>query len=350
MIPAAATALFTLTNGNGLELRTMAYGATIVSLRVPDRAGRLDDVVLGFDTGEAYVAQNSPYFGALVGRYANRIAGGRFTLDGHTYQLVTNDGPNQLHGGLEGFDKAVWRAEPFERGAIAGITFTHVSADGDQGYPGTLTATVTYTLTPSNELVVDYEASAGRATPVNLTQHTYFNLAGQGSGDILDHVVSIDADRFTPVDATLIPTGQLAAVDGTPFDFRRSTRVGAHIDANDEQLRFGAGYDHNWVLNRAGGGLVHAARVEDPKTGRTLDVSTTEPGVQFYSGNQLNGSVTGKNGCRYPRRSGLCLETQHFPDSPNHDNFPATIVRPGARYTSKTVFAFGVATEEEHRR
>jgi aldose 1-epimerase len=337
-----AVELFTLANGRGMEVRTMPYGATIVSIRVPDRNGRAGDVVLGFDTYDEYITKKPPYFGAVVGRYGNRIAKGRFTLDGHTYQLATNNGPNHLHGGNKGFDKAIWHAEPFERDGGVGVVYTLTSHDGDEGYPGTLEAKVTYTVTPTNELTVDYEATTDKPTPVNLTQHTYFNLAGEGSGDILKHVLTIDADRFTPVDATLIPTGELAPVAGTPFDFRTPTAIGSRIGADNPQLKNAGGYDHNWVLNRAGAGVLHAVRLEDPASGRTLDVSTTEPGLQFYSGNFLDGTITGKSGHAYAKHAALCLETQHFPDSPNHPTFPTTIVKPGTPYTSHTVFAFGV--------
>jgi aldose 1-epimerase len=276
-----------------------------------------------------------------VGRYANRIANASFTLDGQTYALAANNGPNALHGGLKGFDKKVWSAELIDSEGNVGVIYSLVSADGDEGYPGTVKAQVTYTLTKNNELTVEYEATTDKATPINLTQHSYFNLAGEGRGDILGHRLTIDADRFTPVDATLIPTGDQVSVENTPLDFRRPTAIGARIDADDEQLRRGGGYDHNWVLNRDRDGLVHAARLEEPTNGRTLDVSTTEPGMQFYSGNFLDG-VKGKSGHVYARRSGLCLETQHFPDSPNHSGFPSTILRPGERFRSKTVFAFGV--------
>jgi aldose 1-epimerase len=334
---------FTLTNAQGMEVHAISFGAIITSIRVPDRRGAMDDVVLGFDTIDGYLGTH-PYFGAVVGRYGNRIAKGQFRLDGNTYQLATNNGPNHLHGGVKGFDKAVWRGELVgPRDGRVGVVFTHTSADGDEGYPGMLTAKVTYTLTPSNELIVDYDATTVKAaTPVNLTQHSYFNLAGAGSRDILDHVLTIDADRFTPVDSTLIPTGELAEVAGTPFDFRQPMRIGARIDADNAQLKNGTGYDHNWVINRTGAGLVHAARLEDLSTGRTLDVSTTEPGVQFYSGNFLDGTITGKGGRVYKRRFGLCLETQHFPDSPNHPDFPSTILRPGERLLSETVFTFGI--------
>jgi len=335
--------LFTIANAGGMEVRTMPYGAILVSIRVPDRRGQPADVVLGLDTFEDYITKQPPYFGAVVGRYGNRIAKGRFTLDGTLYHLATNNGPNHLHGGVHGFDKAMWTGEPFERDGTAGIIYTLTSPDGQEGYPGTLHAKVTYTLTSANELRVDYEATTDKATPVNLTQHSYFNLAGEGAGDILGHVLTVDADRFTPVDATLIPTGELAPVAGTPFDFRAPIAIGARIGADDPQLRNGNGYDHNWVLNRTGAGLVHAAHLADPQSGRTLDISTTEPGLQFYSGNFLDGTIRGKSGHVYARRSGLCLETQHFPDSPNHPDFPSTIVRPGTPYRSQKVFSFAVA-------
>jgi aldose 1-epimerase len=331
---------FTLTNAGGVELRAISYGAIIVSLRVPDREGRLDDVVLGHDDLEGYLAK-SAYFGALVGRYGNRIAGGRFTLDGRTYTLATNNGPNHLHGGVRGFDKQLWKAEPFERPGATGIVFTRVSPDGEEGYPGNLDVRVTYTLTDGNEVSFEYFATTDKPTVVNLTQHSYFNLAGDGKRDVLGHELTIDADRFTPVDKTLIPTGVLAPVAGTPFDFRKPAGIGARIGADDEQIRNGGGYDHNFVLNRRGEGLSRAARVFEPTTGRTMDVATTEPGVQFYSGNFLDGSIKGKGGRAYARRYGFCLETQHFPDSPNKPAFPSTVVRPGQEYRSKTVLTFG---------
>ena len=337
-----AVEVFTLINGNGMELRAMSYGATILSIKVPDARGAMGDVVLGYDSLAEYV-KGSPYFGAVVGRYGNRIAKGRFTLDGRTYALAVNNGPNALHGGLRGFDKAVWSAALVQTDGGAGVAFTLVSPDGDEGYPGTLTARVTYTLMHvRNEVVIDYEASTDRATPVNLTNHSYFNLAGAGVGDILGHLVTLDADRMTPVDTTLIPTGALAPVKGTPFDFRMATAIGARIDADHEQLKNGGGYDHNFVINRVGPGLVHAARVTEPTSGRTLDISTTEPGVQFYTGNFLDGTLTGKGGLAYPLRSAFCLETQHFPDSPNQADFPSAILRPGRPYRSQTIFAFGV--------
>ena len=332
--------LFTLRNTHGVEVRVMTYGAIVTSIRTPDASGQVADIVLGFDSLPGYLGA-SPYFGAIVGRYANRIAAGRFTLDGVEYHLAQNNGPNSLHGGVRGFDKVLWSAEPFENDSAMGVKLRYESADGEEGYPGALTVQVTYTLNEANELIVEYEASTTKATPLNLSQHTYWNLHGEGRGDILDHVLQLNASAFTPVDSTLIPTGKIAPVAGTPFDFRQSAAVGARIDGPDEQLRFGRGYDHNWVLDRQGQGtLALAARLQDPQSGRVLEVRTTEPGIQFYSGNFLDGTIKGKGGHVYAHRTGLCLETQHFPDSPNHSNFPSTILRPGARYQSRTVFAF----------
>jgi aldose 1-epimerase len=333
---------FTLTNARGLAVRAITYGGIITSIRAPDRAGHLGDVVLGYDSLAGYL-KASPYFGAIVGRYANRIAGARFTLDGRTYHLPANDGKNSLHGGTTGFDKVVWDAQPLQSDSDVGIVLTHTSPAGDQGYPGTLTAHVTYRLTDSNQLVVDYEATTDAATPVNLTQHSYFNLAGEGTGSILGHRLTIYADSYTPIDATLIPTGKLAPVDATPFDFRSATPIGERIDAHDEQLARGRGYDHNFVLNGSPSldRLAHAAHVVDPGTGRTLDIYTSEPGLQFYSGNFLDGTITGKAGHSYGHRYGFCLETQHFPNSPNERAFPSTILRPGHSYLSRTIFTFG---------
>ena len=332
--------MFTLTNPHGIEVRAMTYGAIITSIRTPDLNGTQADIVLGFDSLSGYLA-GSPYFGAIVGRYANRIAGGRFTLDGVIYQLARNNGPNSLHGGDRGFDKVLWNAEPFQNDSAMGVTFRYESPDGEEGYPGTVRVQVIYTLTAANELSVDYEATTDKATPINLSQHTYWNLHGEGRGDILDHVLTLNASEFTPVDSTLIPTGLIASVAGMPFDFRRSTAIGARINESNEQLRFGKGYDHNWVIDRdSQGTLVLAARLEDPVSGRRLEISTTEPGVQFYTGNFLDGSLKGKGGRPYGHRTGLCLETQHFPDSPNHANFPSTILRPGQRYQSRTEFVF----------
>jgi aldose 1-epimerase len=332
--------VFTLTNGR-IEMRAMTYGGIILSLKVPDRAGHVTDVVLGFDNPEGYLKPPPPpYFGALIGRYGNRIAKGKFTLDGKTYTLAINNPPNHLHGGNRGFDKVLWNAESKETADGVSVIFTRTSPDGEEGYPGALQARVTYTLTPKNELILEYHATTDKATPVNLTQHSYFNLAGDGSGDILSHDLTINADRYTPVDSTLIPTGELAPVTGTPFDFRKPTAIGARIGQDNAQLKNGNGYDHNWVLNGSGSGLHPAARLADPKSGRSMEISTTEPGLQFYSGNFLDGTITGKDGHVYKFRNGLCLETQHFPDSPNQPKFPSTILRPGQNYDSKTVLTF----------
>ena len=334
--------VFTLTNANGVEIRALDYGGVIQSLRTPDRAGRFADIVLGFDSLDQYV-KLSPYFGAIVGRYANRIAKGTFTLDGTTYHLAINNGPNALHGGLVGFDKVVWNAEPFSADSSVGVVWTHTSPDGDQGYPGALQLRVTYTLTNDNRLEIDYQATTDKPTIINLTNHSYFNLAGAGSGDVLQQLMQINADSVTPVDSTLIPTGKLAAVAGTPLDFRTPTPIGAHIADADPQLKYAGGYDFNYVLNRTDTtSLVHAARAEDPASGRTVDVFTTEPGLQFYTGNFLDGSFAGKGGT-YIRRGAFTLETQHYPDSPNHPNFPSVVLRPGQTFNARTVFAFGVA-------
>jgi aldose 1-epimerase len=335
---------YTLTNRHGIELHAITYGGIIRSLKVPDRTGALADVVLGFDTAKGYLSDPPPpYFGAIIGRYGNRIAKGRFTLDGHAYTLAKNDGPNSLHGGDRGFDKRVWDAEGRQTPEGPSVVFSRTSPDGEEGYPGNLQVRVTYTLTDNDELVVQYHATTDKATPINLTQHSYFNLSGEGSGDILSHALVINADRYIPVDDTLIPTGQLAPVEGTPFDFRKATAIGARIGADDPQIKKGPGYDHNWVLNRPAGSagqLVLAARLTDPQSGRTMEIRTTEPGLQFYSGNFLDGTITGKGGHVYGKRSALCLETQHFPDSPNHANFPSTILRPSQTYESRTVFRF----------
>jgi len=332
--------VYTLTNAGGMQVRAITFGGIITSIRVPDRSGTLGDVALGFNELEPYL-RNPPYFGAIIGRYGNRIAKGRFTLDGRTYALAVNNRPNHLHGGIKGFDKVVWKAESFENGDAVGLILTHTSPDGDEGYPGTLTLKVTYILNNSNELAFDYQATTDKATPVNLTQHTYFNLAGEGSGDILSHVLTIHASRMTPVDRGLIPTG-ITNVAGTPFDFRTPVAIGARIGARDQQIEHGNGYDHNFVLDRGGTDLTLAAHVEEPGSGRVLEVSTTEPGMQFYTGNFLDGTLTGKSGRPYNRRTGFALETQHYPDSPNHPAFPSTILAPGETYRSKTVFAFKV--------
>jgi len=337
-----AVEAFTLANPNGIEVRAITYGGIITSLTTPDREGRSGDIVLGFETLDPYV-QGSPYFGSIIGRYGNRIAGGRFTLDGETYALATNNGPNHLHGGERGFDKVVWQGEPFQNDSAVGVVFTYTSPDGEEGYPGNLNVQVTYTLTDANQLVFDYLATSDAPTPVNLTQHSYFNLAGAGSGEVLGHELMVNASAFTPVDSTLIPTGEVRSVEGTPFDFRTPTAIGARVDADDEQIGHGPGYDHNFVLDRSGEGLQLAARVTEPTTGRTMEIHTTEPGIQFYSGNFLDGTVTGKEGKVYGHRSGFCLETQHYPDSPNQPSFPSTILRPGEEYRSRTVLTFGVA-------
>ena len=331
--------LYTMTNAHGLEMRVMTYGGIIVSLRVPDKSGKFDDVVLGFDDLKGYLGDN-PYFGAIVGRYGNRIANGKFTLDGKEYTLARNNGPNSLHGGIKGFDKVVWHAEPFTKPHNIGLVLTYISKDGEEGYPGNLKATVTYALTDDNELRIDYRATADKATPLNLTNHSYFNLTGEGKGDVLAHIVMLNSDRFTPVDKTLIPTGELRLVKGTPMDFTTPTAIGARINGKYEQLVFGRGYDHNFVINRHGDGLELAARVVEPTSGRIMEVRTTEPGVQFYSGNFLDGTITGKHGHVYNQRYAFCLETQHFPDSPNHPDFPSTILPPGKAYHSETIYKF----------
>jgi aldose 1-epimerase len=325
--------LYTIANRNRVEVSIQTYGGIITSIKVPDRHGAMEDVVLGFDSHAGYVENPAPFFGALVGRYANRIGGAHFSLNGVEYKLEKNDGANTLHGGPHGFDKKNWAVRELGDG---GLELTYISKDGEAGYPGTLTATVTYHLTDSNEVRIDYLATTDKETVVNLTNHSYFNL--KSSGDILGHVLTIHADRFTPVDAGLIPSGELRPVAGTPFDFRKPVKIGARIDADDEQLKLGHGYDHNWVLN--GRGLRLAARVQEPATGRILEVLTTQPGVQFYTGNFLDGTIHGKGGKVYARRSGFCLETQHFPDSPNQPTFPSTSLKPGVPFRSTTIFRF----------
>jgi aldose 1-epimerase len=331
--------LYTLTNSNGLEVRAMTYGGIIVSMRVPDRKGKLADIVLGHDDFDGYLV-NPPYFGAIVGRYANRIANGTFTLDGVKYTLPKNDGQNTLHGGLIGFNKVIWEAKEFKNEKGVGVAFNYLSKDGEEGFPGNLKVKVSYTLTNENQLIIDYEATTDKATPLNLTQHTYFNLAGEGNGDILAHEVMLNADRFTPADKTLIPTGEIRPVKGTPLDFTTPTTIGARINDNYEQLVIGHGYDHNFVIKRKDNSLTLAARAREPNSGRVLEVFTTEPAVQLYSGNFLDGTLVGKQGHAYKKREGFCLETQHFPDSPNHPDFPSTILRPGTTFRSQTVFKF----------
>jgi aldose 1-epimerase len=330
----SAVSMFTVTNSKGAEAKIITYGGILVSLKTPDRKGTLGDIVLGHDSLADYMGDTGTYFGALVGRYANRIGAGQFKLDGKTYKVPVNDGKNALHGGLKGFDKRNWTG----REVAGGVELTYLSKDGEEGYPGNLTAVVTYTLADDNRLRIHYTATTDKPTVINLTNHSYFNL--RGDGDILGHLVTINADRFTPMDAGLIPTGELKSVEGTPFDFRKATAAGARINQNDPQLKIGKGYDMNWVLNRTGKGLEMAARVEEPTTGRTLEVYTDQPGVQFYTGNFLNGSVKGKGGKPANLRTGLCLETQHYPDSPNKPAFPSTTLKPGEKYDTTTEFRF----------
>ncbi len=328
-----AVEAFTLSNGSGIEARIMTYGATLISLRLPDRNGDFEDVALGFETLGGYLGEN-PYFGCTVGRYANRIGRAKFSLGGVEYTLARNDGENHLHGGLKGFDKVVWAAEPFTETDAVGVRFTYLSADMEEGYPGNLSCAVTYRLTGEDELRIDYEAATDKATPVNLTNHTYWNLAGQGKGDILGHVLQIEADKYTPVDAGLIPTGEISDVPGTPLDFTTPHPIGERI------ARIEGGYDHNFVLRRAGGSPGLAALVYEPESGRVLEILTDQPGIQFYSGNFLDGTIKGKGESLYGKHAGFCLETQHFPDSPNKPGFPPTILEPGKTYRTATVHRF----------
>jgi len=338
---------WTLSNGD-TTMRVLTYGGVIQTLEVPDAEGEVENVVLGFADLDGYVSEDDPYFGSLIGRYGNRIAEGRFTLDGETYQLPLNDGPNTLHGGPVGFSERVWTATDVSDDELAALQLELVSEDGDQGFPGTLTTTVTYILDAESRLVVHYQATTDAPTVVNLTQHTYWNLAGEGSGDVYDHELQLNASGYTPVDETLIPTGEVAPVEGTPFDFREPTAIGERIREADQQLLYGQGYDHNWALDRTDDGaregsdsedaLEEAAVLHDPDSGRTLTISTTEPGIQFYSGNFLDGTLVGTGGGIYRQGDGLALETQHFPDSPNQPDFPSTVLRPGEEYDSTTVF------------
>jgi aldose 1-epimerase len=325
--------LYTLTNASGMTVKITNYGGIVTSLQVPDKNGKFDDVVLGFDTLDQYL-EGHPYFGALVGRYGNRIAKGKFTLNGTEYQLAANNGENHLHGGIKGFDKVVWNAEMVKKENEMGVKLSYLSKDGEEGYPGNLTAVVTYVLTNDNELIINYKAETDKPTPVNLTHHSYFNLKGAGNGDILGHLLTIDADRFTPVDEGLIPTGELKSVKDTPMDFTAPKAIGERID----QVK--GGYDHNYVLNGWDGSLRLAAKVVEPLSGREMEVWTTEPGLQFYTGNFLDGTITGKNGKVYNKHYGFCLETQHFPDSPNKAGFPSTILEPGEKYTHTTIYRF----------
>ena len=332
-----AVTVYTLRNRHGMQARIATYGGIVISLTAPDRAGHYADVVLGYDTLAGYL-RSSPYFGALIGRYANRIAGAQFTLDGTRYRLAANDGPNALHGGRTGFDKVIWTVAR-ARVTVEGpqLELAYISRDGEEGYPGKLAVSAIYTLIEDDALRLDLRATSDKETVVNLTNHSYFNLRGRG--DILGHIVQINAGRFTPVDATLIPTG-VRAVEGTPFDFLKATPVGGRIDADDEQLRLAGGYDHNWVLNTHPGTLSLDATVYEPETGRVLEISSTQPGLQFYSGNFLDGSITGKRGWTYQQRNGFCMEPQHFPDSPNHPDFPSTALGPGQTYRSTIVYRF----------
>jgi aldose 1-epimerase len=335
----AAVEIYTLTNRNGMTAKVMTYGATLTELLVPDKTGTPGNIVLGFDTIEPYLA-GVPFFGSTVGRVGNRIAKGAFRLNGQTYKLAANNGPNHLHGGLKGFDKVVWKAEVVSSSGGQAVKFTYRSPDGEEGYPGNLDAAVVYTLTDANELRLDYTATTDKATPVNLTNHSYFNLAGDGVGTILDHVLMIAADEMTPVDDTLIPTGKLAPVKGTVFDFTTPTAIGARIAK--VPIAPPVGYDHNFVLRRAEGGLALAARVTEPTSGRVMEVRTSEPGIQFYSGNFLDGTIKNRKGVPYAKHAAFCLETQHFPDSVNQANFPSTILEPGQTYKTTTVYAFPV--------
>jgi aldose 1-epimerase len=333
--------LYILTNKTGMEVAITNFGGTLVSLKTPDRNGKTGDVILGFDTAEEY-ENGRNFFGGTIGRYGNRIAHGKFTLDGATYTLAKNNGENHLHGGVAGFNKKVWQARDISSSAGQALELTYLSKDGEEGYPGNLSVKVVFTvLAGRNALKIDYSATTDKNTVVNLTNHAYFNLGGQGNGDILKHELTLHASKFNPVDAGLIPTGELKSVAGTPFDFLHPTAIGARINQDDQQLKFGKGYDHNWIVNRTSAtALDPAALAYDPQTGRTLEITTTEPGIQFYSGNFLDGTIHGKTGEVYPFRSAFCLETQHFPDSPNQPEFPSTELKPGQQYHSATVYLF----------
>ncbi len=331
--------LYTLRNNQGAAAKIINYGAIIVSLTMPDRTGKIEDIVLGFDRLDEYLKDN-PYFGCIAGRFANRIAKGKFSIDGTEYQLTINNGANHLHGGLVGFDQVLWNAQPVLQESASGLKLSYHSPDGEQGYPGNLDVTVTYLLTDQNELEIDYLAKTDKPTICNLTHHSYFNLSGDPSGTILGHELMIAADGYTPVDEGLIPTGEIADVTGTPMDFRQPKRIGQDIETDFAQLKFGGGYDHNWILNDFDGTVKKAASLYDPASGRFMDIFTDQPGLQFYSGNFLDGSRTGKNQIGYPFRSGLCLEAQKFPDAPNKPHFPPVLLRPGETYRQKTIYRF----------
>lgn len=330
--------LYTLRNGKA-EVSIMNYGGIVQAFKVPDKNGKIGDVVLGFDNLADYV-KSSPYFGALIGRYGNRIAKGKFTLDGREYSLATNNGANALHGGIKGFDKVVWNARAFKSEDGPSLELTYFSKDGEEGYPGNLAVKAVYTLTSDNALKLEFTATTDKDTVANLTHHSYFNLAGEGT--VLNHVVMIDADKFTPVDSGLIPTGELRPVEGTPFDFRTPTAIGARINEDNEQLKFANGYDHNWIINNYNGALRMAARVYEPTRGRVLEVFSTEPGLQFYTGNFLDGTLKGKGGWVYQFRDAFCMEPQHYPDSPNHPDFPSVVLKPGEVYHNTIVYRFSV--------
>ena len=332
--------LYTLRNVHGVEAKITNYGGILVSLKVPDRNGKFDDVVLGFNDLDTYL-KGDPYFGALIGRYGNRIAKGRFTLNGVEYKLAVNNGDNTLHGGLKGFDKVVWTGKEMKTKAGPAVALTYLSKDGEEGYPGNLNVRVVYTLTNNDEIKIDYSATTDKDTVINLTEHSYFNLAGEGNGDILNTIVTINGNRFLPTDAGSIPTGELRNVKGTPFDFLTPHAIGARINQDEEQLKLGNGYDHTWIINGRPGTLRYAAMAYDTTSGRTMQVWTTEPGMQFYTGNFLDGTLTGKSGKIYQRRFGFCFETQHYPDSPNHPAFPTTTLKKGATYRSTTIYRFG---------
>jgi len=332
---------YTLTNANGLKVKFTNFGGKIISIHTPDKSGQLADVVLGYDSEEGYVTGN-PHFGAIIGRFGNRIARGKFAINGNTYQLPINSRLDSLHGGPGGFHNRLWHGQVSHDKSGQALTLTYMSRDGEEGFPGNLKVKVTYTLNDNNELHIDYEAETDMPTVVNLTNHAFFNLAGEGSGDVLNHEIRINAQYFTPVKEGLIPSGEIRNVSGTPFDFTTFHKIGSRIGENDEQLRIGRGYDHNWVLNKKNSNLSLAAEVYEQNSGRKMEVWTTEPGLQFYSGNFLDGSDIGKGGKPYHFRSAFCLEAQHFPDSPNHPEFPSTILRPGEVYTQKTVYKFGL--------